>query len=66
MPSIAKGGCAMLDKENAKLLEERVIRRLNLDADDKSVQKAMQRAVLEAIIVTLQEYERLNSDLHHE
>lgn len=56
----------MLDKENAKLLEERVIRRLNLDADDKSVQKAMQRAVLEAIIVTLQEYERLNSDLHHE
>lgn len=47
----------LLTPENAKLLEERVMERLNKVHPDDSLRKDISKATIQAVIMTLQEYE---------
>ena len=50
----------MLDKDNAKLLETRVLERLEQFYKTDGVRKEVAKASVPAIIIALQEYERLS------
>lgn len=52
----------MLDKNNAALLETRVLERLDQFFKNDGIRKETAKASVPAIIIALQEYERLSSE----
>ena len=56
----------MLDKDNAKLLETRVLERLEQFYKTDGVRKEVAKASVPAIIIALQEYERLSGECRNQ
>ncbi len=53
----------MLDKDTAKILEKNVLKRINkMYPDDSSLSRTIAQISVQATIITLQEYEKLNSN----
>jgi hypothetical protein len=56
----------MLDKDNAKLLEARILERLEQLFKNDGVHKEAAKASVPAIIIALQEYERLSYECRNQ
>lgn len=53
----------MLDEKNAKLLESKVMERLEKTLPDDSLRKNLSKIIVHSTIITLQEYEKLNNEV---
>ena len=52
----------MLDNENAKILEKRVLDRLKADGENAAVASLIREVAVRTAIITIQEYERMQSE----
>jgi hypothetical protein len=52
----------MLDYERSKMLEERVLKMLDIESQPESIRKTILKFATQAAIVTLQEYEHMQNE----